>query len=329
MNRTKRKIFNTAVKLFAEKGYDNASTEEITAAAGVAKGSLYYHFSKKEDIFDMLLEEGIGLLKNSVEIKTKKCNTSLEKIKAVILIEIKVIVKYEDFLNTYKLAKEIGFKNINVDLMIGLPEQTLQDVEDSLIDIISLNPKHISVYSLILEENTKLEVLVNLGKLDLPTDEVEREMYWKVKDVLEANGYEHYEISNFAKKGYKSKHNYNCWKQHSYLGFGVAAHSYYNNIRYSNTNSLEEYLQNPDNKKIEETQTIEDAKKEYMMLGLRTLEGVSISEFKQKYVDNPLYLFKDELNKLTEEGLVEIDLDNIKLTNKGLDLANIVWEEFV
>lgn len=99
MNRTKRKIFNTAVKLFAEKGYDNASTEEITAAAGVAKGSLYYHFSKKEDIFDMLLEEGIGLLKNSVEIKTKKCNTSLEKIKAVILIEIKVIVKYEDFLN--------------------------------------------------------------------------------------------------------------------------------------------------------------------------------------------------------------------------------------
>lgn len=146
---------------------------------------------------------------------------------------------------------------------------------------------------------------------------------------MEANGYEHYEISNFAKKGYKSKHNYNCWKQHNYLGFGVAAHSYYNNIRYSNTNSLEEYLQNPENKKIEETQEIEDAKKEYMMLGLRTIEGVSISEFKQKYVDNPLYLFKNELNKLTEEGLVEIDLDNIKLTNKGLDLANLVWEEFV
>lgn len=99
MNKTKRKIFNAAIKLFAEKGYDNASTEEITAVAGVAKGSLYYHFSKKEDIFDMMLQEGIGLLKNSVEIKTKKCDTALDKIKAVILIEIKVMVKYEEFLN--------------------------------------------------------------------------------------------------------------------------------------------------------------------------------------------------------------------------------------
>lgn len=99
MNKTKRKIFNTAIKLFSEKGYDNASVEDITAIAGVAKGSLYYHFAKKEDIFDMLLQEGIELLKNSVEIKTKKCTSSLDKIKAVILIEIKVIVKYEDFLN--------------------------------------------------------------------------------------------------------------------------------------------------------------------------------------------------------------------------------------
>jgi len=99
MNKTKRKIFNTAIKLFAEKGYDNASTEEITAVAGVAKGSLYYHFQKKEDIFDMMLRDGMELLKNSVEIKTKKCSTALEKIKAVILIEIKVMVKYENFMN--------------------------------------------------------------------------------------------------------------------------------------------------------------------------------------------------------------------------------------
>lgn len=99
MNKTKRRIFNTAVKIFSEKGYDNASIEEITAIAGVAKGSLYYHFSKKEEIFDMLLEEGIKLLKNNIEIKTKECTTALEKIKAVILIQIKVTVKYEDFLN--------------------------------------------------------------------------------------------------------------------------------------------------------------------------------------------------------------------------------------
>lgn len=99
MNRTKRRIFNTAVKLFSTKGYDNTSIEEITAIAGVAKGSLYYHFSKKEDIFDMLLEEGFKLLKNNIEIKTKNCTTALDKIKAVILIQIKVTVRYEDFLN--------------------------------------------------------------------------------------------------------------------------------------------------------------------------------------------------------------------------------------
>lgn len=99
MNKTKRRIFNTAIKLFSERGYDNASVEDITAIAGVAKGSLYYHFPKKEDIFDMLLNDGMELLRKSIEIKTKDCETALEKIKAVILIEIKVIVKYEDFLN--------------------------------------------------------------------------------------------------------------------------------------------------------------------------------------------------------------------------------------
>lgn len=99
MNKTKRRIFNTAIKIFSEKGYDNASVEEITAIAGVAKGSLYYHFAKKEDIFDMMLEEGMKLLKNNIEIKTKTCTTALEKLKAVILIQIKVCVKYEAFLN--------------------------------------------------------------------------------------------------------------------------------------------------------------------------------------------------------------------------------------
>ncbi len=99
MNKTKRRIFNTAVKLFSDKGYDNASVEEITAIAGVAKGSLYYHFAKKEDIFDLILQEGMKLLRNSIEIKTRNCESSLDKIKAIILVEIKVIVKYEDFLN--------------------------------------------------------------------------------------------------------------------------------------------------------------------------------------------------------------------------------------
>lgn len=99
MNSTKRRIFNTAIKIFSDKGYDNSSIEEITAVAGVAKGSLYYHFSKKEDIFDLLLEEGFKLLRNNIELKTKNCKNAIEKIEAILLIQIKVTVKYEEFLN--------------------------------------------------------------------------------------------------------------------------------------------------------------------------------------------------------------------------------------
>lgn len=113
MNRTKRMIFNTAIKVFSEKGYDNASIEEITAIAGVAKGSLYYHFAKKEDIFDMLLEEGMKLLSNNIELKTKKCKTALEKINAVILIQTKVVVKYEEFI-TVVFSEEWGEEEKNI-----------------------------------------------------------------------------------------------------------------------------------------------------------------------------------------------------------------------
>ncbi len=136
MNKTKRRIFNTAIKIFSEKGYDNASVEEITAIAGVAKGSLYYHFSKKEDIFDLLLQEGFNLLKNNIEIKTKKCNTSLEKIKTVILIQVKVIVKYEDFLNVVfsqiwgEEAKNIKCKKAVFDY-IKIIEEIIQEGIDN------------------------------------------------------------------------------------------------------------------------------------------------------------------------------------------------------
>ena len=113
MNKTKRNIFQIAIKLFSEKGYDNTSIEEITAVAGVAKGSLYYHFSKKEDIFDLLLEEGIKLLKNSIEIKTRDAKTALDKLKAVILVQIKVSVKYEDLISViFTQIKQKYYRNL-------------------------------------------------------------------------------------------------------------------------------------------------------------------------------------------------------------------------
>lgn len=128
--------------------------------------------------------------------------------------------------------------------MLGLPNQTLLGLEESVKKVITLNPEHISIYSLILEENTKLYNMVNEGKVKLPEEEIERKMYWKTKEILEENGYMHYEISNFAKAGYTSKHNSNCWEQKEYVGLGAAAHSYLNNMRYSNVENVENYINN-------------------------------------------------------------------------------------
>ena len=242
---------------------------------------------------------------------------------------------YEEFEQTFQLARKAGFQNINVDLMIGLPNQTIEDVNETIGKIIKYNPEHISVYSLIVEEGTPLYDDIENKTLLLPEEELERKMYWTVKHRLEENGYIHYEISNFAKLGYESKHNLNCWNQEEYIGVGAAAHSYTNNTRYSNIDTIEEYVENYQNNRetdnfiFHEKQNKESKMKEYMLLGLRKIQGIQIQEFKSKFGENPIYLYHKELEKLVNENLVEIDGDNIKLTNKGLDLANLVWEEFV
>ena len=274
-------------------------------------------------------------LKDYFKAGINRLSIGLQSTNDNLLKEIGRIHTYKVFLDTYTLARKVGFRNINTDLIIGLPKQTIEDVEKSVKDLINLNLEHISVYSLILEEWTVLEKQVRSGKLKLPEDEEERKMYWKVKSMLEENGYNHYEISNFAKHGYESQHNLDCWKQKEYVGFGAAAHSYTNGVRYSNIENIEEYIENYENDRIadnfvfHEKQTHNMKVKEYMMLGLRKLNGISIQEFKEKFAANPIYVFKNELEKLVNEDLLKIDGDYIRLTNKGLDLANLVWEEFV
>lgn len=268
-------------------------------------------------------------------IGINRLSIGLQSTENSLLKQIGRIHRYEDFLEVYKTARSLGFENINVDLMLGLPNQTLELLKTSVKKVTQLNPEHISIYSLILEENTKLYDLVNEGKLKLPDEELERKMYWKVKNMLEENGYIHYEISNFAKKKYSSRHNSDCWEQKEYIGIGLAAHSYLEGIRFSNTECIEDYIENINNDNFEqnitihEKQTKEEKQKEYMLLGLRKIEGVSIKEFKSKFGENPIFLYKQELNRLIENDLLEIDGDYIRLTNKGLDLANLVFEEFI
>lgn len=296
--------------------------------------------------------------KNKLETYKKsgvnRLSIGLQTTNNKLLKQIGRIHTYEEFLNTYQMAKEIGFQNCNVDLMLGLPNQTIQDLKQSLEKILELNPNHISVYSLIVEEGTPIERKLKKGELELPDEDTERQMYWYVKNTLELNGYEHYEISNFAKKGKQSKHNLNCWHQKEYIGIGISAHSYLNGVRYCNSSEIDKYIKNINKKEfnindiinlcngdtkilkkidevyeINEIQSLEDKKREYMLLGLRKLEGIKISSFKEKFIENPIYVYHKELEKLVSEKLIKVEGDWIKLTNKGLDLANLVWEKFV
>lgn len=291
----------------------------------------------KDDI-EITIEVNPGTVNKNYLQMYKNCGINrlsigLQSTNDRILKTIGRIHTYEQFLKTYNWAIEVGFKNINVDLMLGLPTQTIADLKESLENILDLKqaPNHVSVYSLIIEDDTPIQKMLNAGKLQLPTEEDERNQYHYTKNFLELHGYNHYEISNFSKTGYESKHNLNCWKQKQYVGFGLAAHSYINGIRYSNSCDLNVYLNNNSKyiKFINENQTLEDMKKEFILLGLRMLDGISIKDFKEKFGENPVYIFRNELRRLVEDELIIVDLDNIKLTNKGLDFANVVWEEFV
>lgn len=295
---------------------------------------------KIEELAEITIEVNPGTVTEKKLVAYKnvginRISIGLQSAEDRILKLIGRIHNYQTFLSTYNLTRNIGFENINVDLMLAIPTQTKEELLNTLNKVIELKPNHISLYSLIVEENTEIKKALEVGKLEYVDEKVEREMYWKTKRILEKNGYFHYEISNFAKKGFESKHNMDCWNQEEYIGFGIAAHSYINNKRFSNISNLEEYIKNINEENFEknielhESQTKQDKMKEYMIIGLRKIDGISISEFERRFRISPLFYFRFEIDKLVKENLLEVDLDYIKLTKKGLDFANIVFEEFI
>lgn len=269
------------------------------------------------------------------KIGINRLSIGLQSVNDKLLKLLGRIHDFEDFLETVRLANTVGFSNINADCMIGLPNQNIYDVEETLNVLIDLKLTHISVYSLIVEPNTTLENKINSGELKLPDEEIERYIYWFAKRKLEENGYLHYEISNFARPLYRSKHNLDCWNQKEYKGFGVSASSYENGVRYTNIADINKYIKNIEEKKLKENYIIEEKQdreammKEYMLLGLRKITGVNITEFRRKFGTTPLYKYNKELTKLVREGLIEANEYSIRVSKKGLDLANLVWEEFV
>jgi putative oxygen-independent coproporphyrinogen III oxidase len=239
----------------------------------------------------------------------------------------------EDVFKSISAAQDIGFENISVDLIYSLPGQTLEDFKSTLTTALDLDLVHYSGYSLIIEPKTVFYNLMNRGKLHLPGEEIEAQMYELLMDSMEKKGLNQYEISNFAQPGFESKHNLTYWSNEEYFGFGAGAHSYVNGYRRSNHGPIKKYMEPLETGRLPLLENHQTSKaeqmEEEMFLGLRKTEGILISRFMEKFAVNPLELFKKELSEHQANKLIEQSDDRIVLTRKGRLLGNEVFQSFL
>lgn len=239
----------------------------------------------------------------------------------------------EDFKESFSKARNVGFDNINVDVIFGLPEQTLKDFKDTLEYLANISPEHISAYSLSIEEETPFYNMYKKGRLRLPNEDEERAMYHEAVDFLKSKGYLHYEISNFAKPAKQCRHNLTYWQDQEYLGLGAGAHSYINGIRYNNVKSPSEYIRllYDDMSPVENREMItgQEEMAEYCFLNLRLIQGIDKQDFNRRFKKDIKELYGSTIDKLKLEGLLKENSRYISLTAIGLDLANEVFLEFL
>ena len=242
--------------------------------------------------------------------------------------ELKILGRihtWEQFLHNYELVRELGFANVNIDLMSALPGQTREGWLSTLEKVTTLDPEHISAYSLIIEEGTPFyEKYREDGpeEKELPGEDLDRIMYEDTKAFLHEKGYERYEISNYARPGYECRHNCSYWERVDYKGFGIGAASLLNEVRYQNSTDLQEYLKGQYAYESVEPLSAGDALEETMFLGLREMRGVVLT-------DTIRNTYGPKIKLLTEEGLLERAGDRIRLTDRGIDISNYVLSEFL
>ncbi|ADQ04889.1 oxygen-independent coproporphyrinogen III oxidase [Caldicellulosiruptor owensensis OL] len=248
--------------------------------------------------------------------------------------ELRVIGRVHDSAVALKILSVVPlyFENFSIDVITGLPYQTFESFMQTLNTLLEFSPPHLSIYSLKIEEGTPLFNRYEEYKHSFADEDEERRMFWWARDRLSEVGLYHYEISNFAKKGFECKHNLKYWNCDEYIGVGCAAHSFFDGYRYYNTSNINEYV-----KKIKENGLAvegkefisnEESEKEFIILGLRKIEGFSLDEFRERFGIEFERKYKYRIEKLKKYGLIEID-NRIKLTKRGIDLANLVWQEFI
>ncbi len=233
----------------------------------------------------------------------------------------------------FQTARAAVFTNVSLDLMYGLPGQSLAALQASVEQALALAPEHISIYGLQLEENTAFARMQELGKLDLPSDDATEAMYDYMTTALPAAGYARYEISNFARPGYASRHNLAYWQDVPYLGLGAAAHSYLDGQRWANVADIEAYLEAIHAGQVprtaEEPATREIAMEEFAFLALRTATGISRAAFARKFGVSLDAIYGNTIARLVEQGALVSERDRVHLTARGAKYGNMVFEKFL
>ncbi len=249
--------------------------------------------------------------------------------------ELNFLGRIHDSKRSQKVIKEIKnhFDNFSLDLMFALPEQSLADFKYSLNKALEYEPNHISLYNLQIEPQTNLYSRLNRGEFKEIDEETDYKMYNLAVERLKSSGYRHYEISNFAQKGYKSRHNIIYWKYKPYLGLGPSAHGFNGSKRYYNYNDLNKYINRLNNDKTPIKEIVdlekEDLISEMMFMGLRLIKGVDKQDFKNRFDISIHEVYKEVINNLKDKELLKEDSENIYLTKKGLNLGNVSFAEFL
>jgi len=275
----------------------------------------------------------MGKLEILKEAGVNRISLGVQTFNEELLQKIGRVHKARDVYQTIDNAKSLGFNNISIDLIFSLPSQTLTDFKETLKESFLLDITHYSAYSLIIEPKTVFYNLLKKGKLPTPGEDVEAVMYELLMEEMEKHGFNQYEISNFSKPGFESRHNLTYWNNEPYYGFGAGAHSYLEGIRRSNIGPLKRYMDQVNNgilPVMEEHQTTKvEQMEEEMFLGLRKTAGVSIPHFIEKFAEDPLQLFEKEIVELQAKQWLEVGKNHIFLTKKGRLLGNEVFQAFL
>ena len=232
----------------------------------------------------------------------------------------------EDVIRVVNTAYKTGFENVSLDFIYGLPQQTVGGFERDLLKAVALGVQHISLYGLKIEEGC---YFASHMPVNLPDQDLQADMYLKAIDILKSNGYGHYEMSNFAKPGFYSRHNLNYWDNNSYYGFGIAAHGYIDGVRYSNFENFNDYFNTPDRHGAEHFETEEEILEEEIFLGFRKMAGISVEEINKKFAIDFEKKYAAVLKKYLVSGHIIKENGRLKLTDQGILVSNIILSEFM